>query len=70
MNMNEETEMTYQQALEELRSILQKLQGDLSDLDQLEMLMKRAEILIKFCSRKIRNMEIKLADIIREIEEN
>ncbi|TVQ47000.1 MAG: exodeoxyribonuclease VII small subunit [Saprospirales bacterium] len=66
--MTDEKDLSYQEAIEELRGILQKLQGDLSDIDQLEVLMKRAEVLIRFCSTKIKNMETRLADIIKEIE--
>jgi exodeoxyribonuclease VII small subunit len=68
--MSDEKDMNYQQAIEELRTILQRLQGDLSDIDQLEIFMKRAEVLIKFCSAKIKDMETRLEDIIKEIEEN
>ena len=67
--MTEDKDLSYQEAIEELRGILQKLQGDLSDIDQLEVLMKRAEVIIRFCSAKIKNMETRLADIIKEIEE-
>ncbi len=65
---NKASELTYEDAINELREILKDLQGDLSHIDDLEKKMVRAGLLIKFCTEKIKNIEVRIDDIISEID--
>lgn len=65
---NKTSELTYEDAINELREILKDLQGELSHIDDLEKKMVRAGQLIKFCTEKINNIEVRIDDIISEID--
>nr|MBS0036758.1 exodeoxyribonuclease VII small subunit [Saprospiraceae bacterium] len=66
--MKEDNSFTYEDAIEELREILQSLQGELTNIELLEEKMKRAGVLLQFCSKKIKDIEVNIEDIISEIE--
>lgn len=46
-------EMTYTKAMQELESIVAKMQSDNCDIDALASLTKRAAELIKYCREKL-----------------
>jgi exodeoxyribonuclease VII small subunit len=66
--MKEENNFSYEDAIDELREILQSLQGELTNIELLEEKMKRAGVLLKFCSKKIKDIEVNIEDIISEID--
>lgn len=61
--------MTYESAIEELRQIVLSLQGELSNIEELEGKMKRARLLLRFCNQKIKDINVSIDNIIREIDE-
>ena len=65
----EDKEITYKEAIEELREILQSLQGEMDEIEQIESKMKRARFLIRFCNQKIKDVHTSVEDIVREMEE-
>ncbi len=58
--------MKYEQALEELKSIIQELQNGQTNIDELEKKSQRASELIRFCKEKLRNTEESLKEIFEE----
>ncbi|MEL7118030.1 MAG: exodeoxyribonuclease VII small subunit [Bacteroidota bacterium] len=52
--------ITYEQAVEELRSILESLQSGNTSIDDLQKQAKRAAELIAFCKNKLRMTEEEL----------
>ncbi|TVR87638.1 MAG: exodeoxyribonuclease VII small subunit [Saprospirales bacterium] len=65
----EDSELTYSKAIEELRQILQDLQGDLEDIDQLEKKMKRARFLLHYCHKKLKDVNTSIEQIVEEMEQ-
>jgi len=65
----EDNDLTYSKAIVELRQILQDLQGDLEDIDQLEKKMKRARFLLRFCHKKLKDVNTSVEQIVKEMEE-
>ena len=58
----------YEEAYEELQTIMQELQDDEISVDALADKVKRASELIKFCNQKLRNTESQISDIIKELD--
>ncbi len=65
---NSITELTYNQAVEELDGILQRIEDDAIDVDELTQSVKRASELIKLCKRKLRNAESAISQVFEEID--
>lgn len=59
----------YKNALEEIESIVQKIENEEPDVDELSTLVKRAAELIKQCKSKLKSTGEELEDIIQDIEE-
>jgi len=67
-------EMTYEQALQELESILAELEGESRGLDDTMALFERGRALIRYCQDLLDKAELKVRtlgenDKIAEIEE-
>jgi len=62
-------DLTYQQAQEELQSILQDLREGATTVDELDQKVERASLLIKFCSSKLRNTEARLSQLLGQDSE-
>lgn len=60
-------ELTYEEASNELESILEKLRNDEVSIDKLETVVTRAAALSKLCQDKLRNTEKKVQDIIEKL---
>lgn len=62
-------ELTYNAALEELKMILQRLEGQEVNIDQIADDVKRSSELIKFCREKLRKTEGEVESILKEMKE-
>ncbi|MEM7107881.1 MAG: exodeoxyribonuclease VII small subunit [Bacteroidota bacterium] len=51
---------SYKESIEELESIIQKIESGDTDIDELSTLVKRASDLIRACKTKLRNTEVEL----------
>ena len=56
----------YKEATEELLEIRERLESDLTDLDDLLQDVLRAEFLIKWCREKLGEVEGRVLDILEE----
>ena len=59
-------ELSYQDAMSELESILGGIQSQQTDIDQLAENIKRAAELIKFCKTKLKTAEEQIQGIFEE----
>lgn len=60
-------EISYKEALEELNSILAKIESDNIDMDDLTKIVKRALFLVNICKSKLKNTEDELQVIFNEL---
>ncbi|NOZ47856.1 MAG: exodeoxyribonuclease VII small subunit [Chlorobi bacterium] len=60
--------LTYNKAIEEIESILEKIETDELDVDVLSKNVKRVAELIKFCKTKLHKTEEEVQKIIDEME--
>lgn len=58
-------ELTYVQALTELRDLVEQLSNE-QDIDLLAKKVSRAKILIDFCRSRISNAELEISQILLE----
>jgi exodeoxyribonuclease VII small subunit len=62
-------ELTYSAALDELRKILARIEGQDVDIDQIAEDVKRSSELIKFCKEKLRKTETEVEGILKGMKE-
>jgi len=62
--------LTYNEAITEIESILEKIENGEPDVDELATLVKRAGYLIKLCRSKLHSAEKEIDTILKEGEEN
>ncbi|WP_320053847.1 exodeoxyribonuclease VII small subunit [uncultured Acetobacteroides sp.] len=62
-------ELTYSAALDELKSILARIEGQDVDIDQIAEDVKRSTELIKFCKEKLRKTETEVEGILKGMKE-
>jgi len=62
--------MSYSQAAEELRGILEGLEAERIDVDDVSLKVKRAVELIKLCREKIEQTELEVRRIVKEFEKS
>ena len=60
---------TYSDAIQELESIVTKIEGEEVDVDELADNVKKALQLIKTCNLKLKNTEEEVSRILKEIGE-
>ena len=58
-----EIRSTYEEALRELRSIVEQLQNNAISIDDLSAKVKRANALIRFCKEKLRSTEADIQEL-------
>lgn len=58
-------EMTYVDALQELKELVEKLSNE-QDIDQLAKEVSRAKVLIDFCRSRITNAELEIDQIMSD----
>ncbi len=64
-----DNEITYSTAIEEIESILQKIEDQDLDIDELAGQLKRVTTLIKTCKKKLHVAESEVEKILKEIED-
>lgn len=60
---------SYKASLEEIESIIHKIESGEPDIDELSTLVKRAAGLIKDCKKKLRSTEEDLSQSLEDLEE-
>ncbi|MBN2120894.1 MAG: exodeoxyribonuclease VII small subunit [Candidatus Omnitrophica bacterium] len=60
----------YQEAIDQLKGILEDLQAENIDVDELSVKVKTATELIKICKEKIQKTEMEVKKIIKKFEED
>ncbi len=63
-------EQSFSLAMEELESVLRRIEGDEIDIDQLGRELGRAALLLEVCRKKIRRAEVEVQQIVEAIEED
>jgi len=63
-------EVGFSEAMEELESVLRRIEGDEIDVDQLGRELGRAARLLEICRKKIRRAEVEVRQIVEQIEED
>lgn len=63
------TELTYESALAELKSILHRLEDEEVNIDQIALDVRRSAELIKFCKDKLHKTEVEVNDILKDMKE-
>jgi len=63
-----EKKPTFNEALEELESILREIESGEMDVDNLTSKVKRASILLDICNRKLKKTEEELDKIVEDLE--
>ena len=61
--------LSYNDAIAELRAILQGIEDEGVDLDQLSVQVERAAFLIRTCRKRIQDTELKVQRVLEELEE-
>ncbi|MCZ6727634.1 MAG: exodeoxyribonuclease VII small subunit [Acidobacteria bacterium] len=62
-------ELTFGAAIEELESILRRVEDDGIDIDELAEELERAAELLEICRAKIRRAEVEVSQIVQTLEE-
>ena len=65
---DEETDLKYGDALDELNEILAAIEEDRFDLDELGDQVSRAAVLIRLCREKIDATELQIQSVIDELD--
>jgi exodeoxyribonuclease VII small subunit len=63
-----EQDLTYDKAYNELKAISQQIENESVTVDVLAQKVKRAAELIDFCQKKLRDTEIEVDKIIKQME--
>ncbi|QNF35110.1 exodeoxyribonuclease VII small subunit [Adhaeribacter swui] len=66
-NLN--SNLTYQQALEELETIVEALEDETIPVDELAIKVKRASDLIEFCQNKLTETDTEVKKILTYLED-
>jgi exodeoxyribonuclease VII small subunit len=60
--------LSYEEAFEELQSIVVAMEGGAIGIDDLSVKVKRAAELIKFCQHKLKTTEMDVDQILKDME--
>lgn len=66
--MNQELNLTYQQALEELTDLVNELENENIPIDDLAEKVKRASDLIQYCQSKLTHTNTEVKKIIAKLD--
>ncbi|HVS03605.1 MAG TPA: exodeoxyribonuclease VII small subunit [Thermoanaerobaculia bacterium] len=58
----------FAEAMSELEEILQRIEGEETDIDALAAELKRAARLLELCRTKIRRAEVEVSQIVQQLE--
>ncbi len=61
-------EPSFTEAVRELEEILQRIEGEETDIDALAAELKRAASLLELCRGKIRKAEVEVSQIVQSLE--
>jgi exodeoxyribonuclease VII small subunit len=61
---------SFRQAMDELETILARIEGEAIDIDQLAQELRRAAQLLDLCRGKIRRAEVEVTQIVQSLEES
>lgn len=64
-----DNELSFGAAMQELESILSRVEGEGIDIDELAEELKRAAELLETCRAKIRRAEVEVSQIVQTLEE-
>jgi exodeoxyribonuclease VII small subunit len=64
----EKKKQTYKEAVEEIETILEKLENEELDVDELAEKVKRVSLLLKFCKDKLAGTEKEIQKIIEDMD--
>jgi len=59
---------SYREAIKEIESIVQEIEGEAVDIDLLTEKLKRATFLIKLCRKRLRDTDNEVKKILKEFE--
>lgn len=62
-------QQTYAEALQELESIIRKLETGQLAVDELAEAVKRASALIRFCKSRLRDTQQEVNDVLKNLHE-
>ena len=62
------SDLNYKSAIEELESIVQKIEGAENDLDEVQTLVQRATELIEFCQGKLHDTQQELDKAFQKLD--
>lgn len=62
-------EITFTAAMEELETILHRIESEETDIDRLAAELARAAALLELCRGKIRRAELEVSQIVQRLEE-
>lgn len=60
---------SYKDSLEEIESIIHRIESGEPDIDELSLLVKRAATLIKECKKKLKSTEEDLSKTLEDLED-
>ena len=61
--------ITYQEAVNEIDEILEKIENEELDIDELSDQVKKVSSLIKLCKDKLHKTEVEVENILKEMDE-
>jgi exodeoxyribonuclease VII small subunit len=61
--------LTYQEALDEIEEIMEKIESNELDIDDLAEKVKRVSFLLKFCKDKLQKTNEEVEKILSDMEE-
>ena len=60
---------SFRESIDELESILERIEGEEIDIDRLGEELRRATYLLELCRGKIRKAEVEVTQIVQSLEE-
>ncbi|RLD36660.1 MAG: exodeoxyribonuclease VII small subunit [Bacteroidetes bacterium] len=67
--MTKKSEISYNEAIQEMETILGKIENEYMDVDKLSLSVKRVSLLMKLCRGKLRKTESEVEKILNEMDE-
>lgn len=64
-----ESKMTYKEAMEEIESVVEKLEDNRLEIDELSAQVKRVSELLAFCKAKLHETEEEVEKVLKEMDE-
>lgn len=61
---------SFRESIDELESILERIEGEEIDIDRLGEELRRATYLLELCRGKIRKAEVEVTQIVQTLEES